>query len=182
MSAAEHYEEAFFEDDTDYESPSAGCVVEQQVQDSIRCVKYWRSRIANLEDLYLKEELRIKDVYRRLREEAEKKIAWHEYALAAYLSQTKRKSVQTITGKATVVQGREYCRRFDTTAEEKFHAWRVQYAKENNLKPDDLATFLVRTKVSIEPAIAEIKDFVHRTGEIPDGVEFDRSPDTLRIT
>ena len=107
---------------------------------------------------------RIDRLERRLLADLERKEAWHQQGLWAFLVNSGRRSLELVNGKLKLVKGRE---RVEVADPEQFVA---------NADPE-----LVRRKLILEPDKRAILARIHTTGEIPEGTELVQGDDSFKV-
>lgn len=155
-----------FEDAIDTSLPPLSVAMEQQAEQSLRAVRYWRTEIERINAHAEAEAARIVDWATAEVKKLERRVQWHEQGLFAYLESTGKKTVKLINGTLKRLAGRE---RTEVDAE-KFIPW-----AENGGHAD-----LVRVKV--EPIKKAISQWVKANGgELPPGVDIQMGDDSYSV-
>ena len=133
-----------------------------------RCLKYWEEEERMMLHHYHKELDRIELWKTHKVNRINKKKRWHEHGLHCYLDLNGKKKIDLVHGVVKKVKGREVVMVED---KEKFDEWFI-----NEGHTDDHFYLIKRT-----PSLDLIKRHVKETGEIPEGCNFGRNPDKIKI-
>jgi hypothetical protein len=138
-------------------------------EDTLRWLAYWYAERELVQTMAARERLRIDTLERAQLERIERRIAWHEGGLRAFLAALGKRAWKGLRGSVSLRAGRERVEVADETA---FYSWAVQ-------QPVDTYNTLVKTTPSKSGIAAWIKG--EGAGEVPPGVELVRGDDTLAV-
>ena len=160
-----------YEDDlpNDEEYGEENVITSQELAEKqFRCLKYWEEEERMMLHHYHKELERI-ELWKTVKiNRINKKKWWHEHGLHSYLEQNGKKKIDLVHGTVKKVKGREVVMVDD---KDKFDEWFI-----NQDHADDRFYLIKRT-----PSLDLIKKHVKATGEIPEGCNFVRNPDKIKI-
>ena len=143
---------------------------QELAEKQFRCLKYWQEEERMVIEHYHKEIYRIKLWKDHKISRITEKKRWHEHGLQLYLEQNGKKSIDLVHGKVSKVTGREVV---EVEDKDKFNEW---FLSAYPLKED---RFYINKRT---PSLDLIKQYVKETGEIPEGCNFHRKPDQIRVT
>ena len=144
----------------------------EDAENTFRHLRYWHHKLEQTKEHTKKEIEKAKRFEESQTAKINKKIAWHELGLQAYLKSTHQKSVDLINGKATLCKSRTKAEVKDEAA---FNEWLTQHDASFRER-------FISVKQITAPNIFEIKANYKETGEIPSGVDIWNPPDKLRVT
>ena len=160
-----------YEDDLpDLEEYKEENVVTSQelAEKQFRCLKYWEEEERMMLHHYHKELDRIELWKTHKVNRINKKKRWHEHGLHCYLDLNGKKKIDLVHGVVKKVKGREVVMVED---KEKFDEW----CHTHGSSVEDF--YLVKRTPSLDLIKRHVKD----TGEIPEGCNFGRNPDKIKI-
>ena len=141
---------------------------QELAEKQFRCLKYWEEEERMMLHHYHKELDRIELWKTHKVNRISKKKRWHEHGLHCYLEQNGKKKIDLVHGVVKKVKGREVVMVED---KEKFDEWFHTHGSS----VEDF--YLVKRT----PSLDLIKRHVKYTGEIPEGCNFRRKPDKIKI-
>lgn len=147
------------------EAPIVNVGDNHQAEAHLRALDYWRYEVEQIEAHAKKEIERIQMWRDEEVAKLQKKIAWHEGGLIAFLQVQGKKTLKLINGTIKRIKGRD---RVDVLDAETLGKW----SEANNAN-------LMRVKV--EPDKKAILDHIKSTGELPEGVDVVTGADSFKI-
>ena len=141
---------------------------QELAEKQFRCLKYWEEEERMMLHHYHKELDRIELWKTHKVNRINKKKRWHEHGLHCYLDLNGKKKIDLVHGVVKKVKGREVVMVED---KEKFDEWFHNHGSS----VEDF--YLVKRT----PSLDLIKRHVKETGEIPEGCNFGRNPDKIKI-
>lgn len=156
--------------DFDYEAdaddtPIVNVGDNHQAEAHLRALGHWRYEVEQINAHAKKEIDRINEWRDEEVAKLQKKIAWHESGLIAFLQVQGKKTIKLINGTLKRIKGRD---RVDVLDADALTKW----AESNGAN-------LLRVKV--EPDKKAIMDHIKNTGELPDGVDVVTGEDSFKI-
>ena len=141
---------------------------QELAEKQFRCLKYWEEEERMMLHHYHKELDRIELWKAHKVNRINKKKRWHEHGLHCYLDLNGKKKIDLVHGVVKKVKGREVVMVDDKEKfDELFHT--------HGSSVEDF--YLVKRTPSLDLIKRHVKD----TGEIPEGCNFGRNPDKIKI-
>ena len=150
--------------DEQYESEPESIKAEGRAEDHLRCLSYWQRERKRIETAFECEIAKIEERASKLLEQVDRKIAWHETGLRAWLWSTGAKSIKLLNGTLKRIKGRE---RIEILDEETFLSQ----------APPELISERIVRRPDKKAILARIKE----TGELPPGIDLVRSEDSFKV-
>ncbi len=144
---------------------------DQIANDTLRHLGYWYAERERVQLQASRERARIDELERRQLASIERRIAWHEGGLRAFLDATGKRAWRGLQGSLSWRAGRE---RVEVQDEAAFLAWA-------DTQDEDAQEQLVKTTTA--PSKSGIAAWIkgEGAGEVPAGIELMRGEDTLSI-